>query len=273
MSVQRLSQTHEPAVAAILRADPVQNLFLLGFLDASSLSRGFWYGTIEQGQVTSVALVLPSRLAVPWSPDPRDAADIGRHLRGRHPPSMLVGPRAATDALWDAWSAGEVAPDRFYDQRLYVCRTPPPGPSVAGFRKAHLGEWEIVAANAGRMEAEDLGRNPADDFPELHEQVVRDRIRNGKTWVIERERRILFQINVGTATAVGCQVGGTWVPPDARGQGLATDGMKELCRRLLPKHPMVTLHVNEANSPAVRVYEKAGFDRDAPFRLITVRPP
>ncbi len=270
MTVQRLNHVHEPAVAALLRADPVQNLFLLGFLDASSLSRGFWYGTFDQGRLTSTALILPARLAVPWAPAPADAGAIGEHLRGRHPASMMVGPREACDALWEAWIEG-IVPDRFYDQRLYVCRDALEGPPIAGFRKAHLGEWQAIAANAGRMEEEDLGRNPAADFPELHEQVVRDRIRNGKTWVIERDKRILFQINVGTATPIGCQVGGTWVPPEFRGQGLATDGMKELVRRLLPKHSIVTLHVNEANTPAVKVYENAGFERHAPFRLITVR--
>lgn len=120
------------------------------------------------------------------------------------------------------------------------------------------------------MEVEDLGRSPLSD-PEAHEAAVRERIRNGKTWVIERDGRIVFQINVGTATALGCQVGGTWVPRDLRGAGLATAGMRELCRRLLKRHPYVSLHVNEANTPAVRVYENAGFVRSAPYRLITVR--
>jgi predicted GNAT family acetyltransferase len=46
--------------------------------------------------------------------------------------------------------------------------------------------------------------------------------------------------------------------------------MEELCRRLLRRHGVVTLHVNEANLPAVRVYENAGFERQASFRLITV---
>jgi predicted GNAT family acetyltransferase len=40
--------------------------------------------------------------------------------------------------------------------------------------------------------------------------------------------------------------------------------------RLLARRPLVSLHVNEANGPAVRVYEKVGFDRADAFRLITV---
>jgi len=33
---------------------------------------------------------------------------------------------------------------------------------------------------------------------------------------------------------------------------------------------METLHVNEANLPAVRSYEAMGFRRSAPFRLMTL---
>lgn len=248
----------------------MSNLFLLGFLDANSLARGLWYGVTDRERVRAVVLVLPGRLAVPFALEPGLAGDLGRMLKPRHPPCMVVGPRAACDALWDAW-ARDVTPERFYDQRLYVCSAAPPGGPVAGFRKATLSEWEIVARQAGRMEEEDLGRNPAREHPELHEQVVRDRIRNGKTWVIERDGAIVFQINVGTALPIGCQVGGTYVPPEHRGAGLATEGMRELCRRLLPKHRIVTLHVNEANTPAVTVYERSGFERSTPFRLITVR--
>ena len=63
---------------------------------------------------------------------------------------------------------------------------------------------------------------------------------------------------------------GTWVPPGFRGHGYATEGVRALCQRLLDDHPVITLHVNEANHPAVRVYEKVGFVRTSPFRLLTV---
>jgi GNAT superfamily N-acetyltransferase len=270
VKVERLGPEHDVALRGLLASDPVQNLFLIGFFETNGFSKSQWYGIVDGPDVVAVALVLPGRLAVPWSPDPGNAAAIGRAIRGKHPPSMVIGPRLASDALWSTWAKG-VNADRYYDQRLYVCREPSPGPPVDGFRLATGQEWATIAAYAGQMEREDLGRNPAVDYPELHGQAVRDRIRGGRTWVIVRDGAIRFLINVGATTRDGCQVGGTFVPPEGRGRGLATDGMRELARRLLPTHPMLTLHVNEANLPAVRVYEKAGFQRAAPFRLITVR--
>lgn len=225
---------------------------------------------VDAGRVRAVALVIRGRLCVPWAPSLPDAAAIGEYLAAHFPPSMMVGPRSACDAVWGRWANGAV-PRRFYAQRLYVCSAPPRGLEQPGFRLAAADEWRLIAEQAAAMELEDLGRDPRRLYPELHEQSVRDRIRQGRTWVLEENGEIVFQINVGTlVTPIGCQVGGTYVPPAHRGRGLAVLGMKALCRRLLHDHRVVTLHVNEANAPAVRTYERSGFVRSHPFRLLTV---
>jgi ribosomal protein S18 acetylase RimI-like enzyme len=266
--VERLTPNFETELESLLSMDRAQNLFLLGFLDAGALERAAWYGTINNdNRLCAVTLVLHDRLAVPYAADAREIAPIGRHLRGLHPPCMVVGPRAAADVLWGTW-ASPMIPDRFYDQRLYVCARTVAETPLPGFRRALMREWRQVAHNSGLMEEEDLGRNPAHEDPDLHGRVVRDRIQGGRTWVWEVGGRIVFQITVGTRTPLGCQVGGTYVAPDRRGQGLGSRGMAEICRVLLPQHRLVTLHVNEANTPAVRCYERAGFDRHAPFRLV-----
>ena len=257
-------------MAGLLQANPTVNLFLLGFLDAHRLERARWYGTGSRTRLTGVTMVLPSRLAVPWIPQWEDALALGAHLHRLHPPCMLVGPRDACDGLWKTW-APDIEPHRHYDQRLYtLCRAPEVG-LVTGFRRARLSDCETVARYAADMEREDLGTRRADDDPLLHQRVVEERIKAGRTWVIERGGEIVFQINVGTSTSWGCQVGGTFVPRPHRGNSYATRGVAALMDHLLAREPLVTLHVNEANRPAVRVYEKVGFARAAPYRLITVR--
>jgi len=88
--------------------------------------------------------------------------------------------------------------------------------------------------------------------------------------VTERDSQIVFQINVGTVLPEGAQIGGTWVPPKFRRKGYAIEGVRALCQNLFDDHPVVTLHVNEANVPAVKTYEHVGFERTAAFRLLTV---
>lgn len=270
--VARLSQADRAAILELLGQEAICNLFLIGFVEDNPVDRGWWYGTHHDGALVGVVLVLPGRLAVPFCPDSDDAARIGDQLYHLHRPTLIVGPRAASDALWARWARGQRA-ERAYDQRLYQLASPPPGDDPPGFRRALYEEWPDISDHSAAMELEDLGIDPSLENPQLHDQVVQTRIKSGKTWVIEQDESIRFQINVGTAHPLGVQVGGTYVPPEHRGRGHAKRGVAALGRRLLARYPRVTLHVNEANAPAIRVYEGCGFVRDTPFRLITPRSP
>jgi RimJ/RimL family protein N-acetyltransferase len=265
----RLTERHVPALEELLLLDPLTNLFLLGYLDAMPIGRTHWYGVLDGDRVVAATVVVAGRLTVPYCPDPDHAEAIAWLLRRRHRPTMMVGPRQATDAIWRVWGR-QTAIDRWYDQRLYATDTIPDGAPMAGFRRAHPDDLASVMRHAAAMEEEDLGRS---QDPAAFEATVRRRIENGNTWLAEREGELLFQINVGTTTPYGAQVGGTYVPPELRGRGLATEGMRELSRRLLPRVRHLTLHVNEANTPAVRAYERSGYRSHCPFRLVTLRDP
>jgi RimJ/RimL family protein N-acetyltransferase len=262
--VRRLGAEDEPALRALLDASPVVNLFLRAWLDAHPVDRGYWYGTADLG---AAVMVVPGRVTVPFAPDDGAAAQLGGHLRAQHSPTLLVGPRAACDGLWAGWANGW-SPRRRHDQRLYVHDgRPPEGDDPPGLRLAALADAPAVAHESGRMEREDTGVDPTRDLAG-HLEAVRERIRTGRTFVIEERPGLVFQVHVGTLHPDGAQLGGTWVPPRARGRGLATAGVGAVVRRLRAIAPRVTLHVHEANAPAVRVYEKVGFRRDAPYRLI-----
>ncbi|MCB9663340.1 MAG: GNAT family N-acetyltransferase [Alphaproteobacteria bacterium] len=272
MKVVRLTDRHAPAIEERLLDAPPVNLFLLGYLDAIPIARATWYGVPrEDGALAGLVMLVPGRLAVPWCPEPEAADALGRTLHGRHRPCMMVGPREACDALWAAWAPADTPVDRWHDQRLYVCDQAPAGEPLRGFRRAVVADLEQVVAQSAAMEWEDVGRRVLEADPGAYRAVVQRRIEAGQTWVLDRDGELHFQINVGTVTRWGVQVGGTYVPPAHRGQGLATAGMKELCRRLLGRHRMVTLHVNEANTPAVHVYERAGFRPHTAYRLVTLR--
>lgn len=271
MKVTRLTERHAPAMEELLLTDPLVNLFLLGYMDVVPVHRAYWYGTVDGDRVLGLALIVPGRLMVPFAPEPGHGHAIGEVLHRRHRPCMVVGPREASDEVWARWAEG-VAVDRCHDQRLYVCREPPPGPRMPGFRRALLSEAEQLVAFSAAMEWEDIGRRALEEDAVGYRAVVHRRIEHGQTWVLEEEGELRFQINVGTTTPWGVQVGGTYVPPAHRGQGLATRCMAELGRRLLPRHRAITLHVNEANTHAVRAYERSGYARASAYRLITLPP-
>jgi predicted GNAT family acetyltransferase len=59
-----------------------------------------------------------------------------------------------------------------------------------------------------------------------------------------------------------------WVDPIARGRGYAQRGMRDLCRLLLERTPVVCLFVRPENAPALRVYEAIGMSRTIAYRSI-----
>jgi len=270
VKVSALDLHHTDALEELLLQNVEVNLFMLGVLDRWSKIVARWYGAWREDRLQAAMLVFPGRLVVPWASDPSSSSALGRHIRDLHPPSMLVGPRVPCDALWHEW-APSVTPDRWFDQRLYVCKDLPDSPPVRGFRRARADEWRVVALNAAKMEIEDLGRDTYAEQPQAFAESIRGRIDRGDTWVIEESGDIVFQINVGTRSVWGAQVGGTYVPPEHRGRRLGAAGTGTLCRSLLRRGArQVTLHVNEENTPAVRTYERVGFRRAAAFRLVTV---
>lgn len=271
MHAGRLTQADLPGLRALLAEDPVMNLFLLAMLDAVQVDEVGWYGVRANGALRAACLVREAALAVPWAPDPDHAAALGAALRHVPAPRLVVGPRADVDHLWAAWR-----PDadvvRLHDQHMYVCDARGDAPPPRGFRLARPAEWPAITALSAAMEAEDTGRHPLLEDADAFVQTIRSRIAREATWVIDRGDGVQFVLHAGTRNALGAQIGGTFVPPAARRQGLATAGVRATTAALLRDVPVVTLHVDERNTPAVRTYQQANYRAYAPMRLLVTAP-
>jgi hypothetical protein len=93
----------------------------------------------------------------------------------------------------------------------------------------------------------------------------------GRGWAFARieDGEVVFKAEVGAATPYACQVQGVWVHPDRRGEGLAAPAMAAVVEQVLRTiAPVVTLYVNEHNTPARAVYDRVGFQRTATFTTV-----
>lgn len=251
--MQRLGPEDDAAIEELLLTEPVVNLFLLSMLDRPS--GGAWFGHWDGERLLAVVARFGG-LIVPYAPDPFVLDALPR-------PEIAVGPRAAVDALAVSWGD----PIGWHDQRLYRCTQPES--TVLPVQHAHASDIDALIPMLQSMEREDLGRELSEaDARERLEQ----RIAEGRQWVHIVDDTIRFTIQVGTHSTHGCQLGGTYVPPAHRGQGIARRATAAVCRHLLRRHRVVTLHVREANTPAVRAYEAAGFVPHAPYRVARYAP-
>lgn len=269
---------HTDAVRALLEQDPVANLFLLDMLDRDGLprskDRNVWL--LAQDPDRAIRSVLygsfsggrqPAATSVAWG-DPAGCALLGRWLGMRGGTRLLVGPRAACDAVWTG--LGEPRARTRFDQRLYVCDAPPEG-DVVDVEPARVADVDVLVELHSAMLHEDLGIDPRDLDPLTLRAQALLRIRDQRTWVVRDDQGVpVFCIDIGTWGGRGAQVGGTYVAPSARGRGLAARAMRALNQRFLQEVPRVTLHVNEANIPAVKTYERSGFRTASPFRLMVL---
>ncbi len=284
MLVRPVLPPERPALQALLLQDPLPNLFLLSLIEQEAVvgesPRGTFYGLWEEQltrpgtprrELAATVYVSPTGLVVPWCPWIEHAAVLGRHIAQIHTTQLLIGPRADCDALFRAGDRSEVVRTH-YDQRLYVAREVSPGPVIPGLRKASEDDLRDLAAFSSRMMLEDLGFDPAVHNPRGHLAAVSRRIREGRTWVVEHDGRLIFKIDLGSACSQGAMLGGTYVLPSLRQQGLCGRAMRGVLIDLLATHPCVTLHLNEANTPAVGCYERAGFQRDIAMRLMVLEP-
>lgn len=274
--VRPLTPYDRLALVALLERDTQSNLFLLATVrDLGLRPTGdfAWWGGLAHNELRAVCWIArswpdpePDRvagLAVPWGDEDACAA-IGGRLATASPPRMLIGARSPCDGLWRGM--GSPAASLYYDQRLMVLHRPTAGPRLA-LRRALPAEWALVSEMSARMMLEDLGEDPRALDREGHELRVKDRIRRGGVLLGEEQGRVVFKLDLGSRTNEGVQVGGTWVPPEARGRGVATAGMRAAADQLLERHDWISLHLNEANLPAMSAYLSAGFQRAAPFRM------
>lgn len=167
-----------------------------------------------------------------------------------------------------------------------------PDESAFEIRQIEAGEWRRWRATRLRMLRDD-----ADFFATRYEDMVREPDARWKAWVEEAalgEEKTLFvaeEVDGAWLGLVGAfarvdplevQLISMWVDPAARGRGVAQRLIRAVAGWADARaSTRVVLFVQEANRPAQRLYEKAGFKptgdravggRRSAFKLVLAAP-
>jgi RimJ/RimL family protein N-acetyltransferase len=276
--IARLNPSDRFTLVQLLLQRPLDNLVPLGILAATGMAPDVdtrWEGAwAARGSRRLVAALLRSgRMPGGWAAavpagDLEACRALGEHARGDALGFMLAAlPQA--DALWAG--LGSPVTRIWTDHRLYVCDRVSEGRRLT-LRRARRAELERMARIAAEMEQEDLGADVFGLDEEAHRADVARKIGEGRVWVGEIDGEVVFKGDVGLVSGMGALIGGMWVSPGARGQGLGAAGVRALTAQLLASAPVVGLHVREDNPAAIRAYLSAGYREDAPFRLAVSLP-
>ena len=252
-------------VRALLSRDPVADCFVASRveqagLDAWRLGAELWgYG--ERGRLSAVCYSGANLVPCQAGPDAvRAFADRARR-QGRRC-SSIVGRSEAVDQLWrllqPSWGR---ARDVRHAQPLLALDGPPavaPDPAV---RRVRPEELDVLLPACGALFTEEIGVSPlVGDGGTLYRARVQELVAQGRAWARIEGGAVLFKAEVGAATRAVAQVQGVWVHPALRGRGLSVTGMAAVVEQARAAvAPVVSLYVNDYNTPARRAYQRVGF--------------
>ncbi|WP_181011120.1 GNAT family N-acetyltransferase [Streptomyces sp. SM13] len=279
MLTQTTTRVLEPsdlgAALAILESEPVANAFVTSRVQVAGLDPwrlgGEMWGWYADGRLRSLCYSGANLVPICAGPEAvRAFADRARRAGRRC--SSIVGPAEPTTQLWrllePSWGpAREVRGNQPLMVTESLSADVTPDPLVRRIRK---DETEILMPACVAMFTEEVGISPlAGDGGLLYQARVAELIGTGRSFARIDDGKVVFKAEIGAATSRACQIQGVWVAPEHRGKGLSETGMAAVLRYALADvAPVVSLYVNDYNTPARKAYRRVGFREVGAFMSV-----
>ncbi|MFD8446142.1 GNAT family N-acetyltransferase [Streptomyces globisporus] len=279
MLTQTTTRVLEPsdlgAALAILESEPVANAFVTSRVQVAGLDPwrlgGEMWGWYADGRLRSLCYSGANLVPICAGPEAvRAFADRARRAGRRC--SSIVGPAEPTTQLWrllePSWGpAREVRGNQPLMVTESLSAHVTPDPLVRRIRK---DETEILMPACVAMFTEEVGISPlAGDGGLLYQARVAELIGTGRSFARIDDGKVVFKAEIGAATSQVCQIQGVWVAPEHRGKGLSETGMAAVLRYALADvAPVVSLYVNDYNTPARKAYRRVGFREVGAFMSV-----
>jgi ribosomal protein S18 acetylase RimI-like enzyme len=246
-------------ILAFCAEDPVERVFLE---DVARRGAGRFLAARDSGRLVAICHV-GANLVPSGRGTERFAA-----LASRTPPRMIVGEERAVGELWEAVQLALPAPlDDRPGQPVYVLSEAPVA-GGSGLRPARLDDLDRLISASATAFREEVGVDAYARDPALFAWRTRAQIEEGRSWLWEKEGRILFKAEASAWTDEAVQLQQVWVEPELRGRKYGRRGLADLCRLLLARTPRVCLFVRPENSPAIALYETLGMRQVMTYRSL-----
>ncbi|MEV7656058.1 GNAT family N-acetyltransferase [Streptomyces anulatus] len=279
MLTQTTTRVLEPsdlgAALAVLESEPVANAFVTSRVQVAGLDPwrlgGEMWGWYADGMLRSLCYSGANLVPICAGPEAvRAFADRARRAGRRC--SSIVGPAESTTRLWrllePTWGpAREVRANQPLMVTESLSADVTPDPLVRRVRK---DETEVLMPACVAMFTEEVGISPlAGDGGLLYQARVAELIGAGRSFARIDDGKVVFKAEIGAATPQACQIQGVWVAPEHRGKGLSETGMAAVLRYALADvAPVVSLYVNDYNTPARKAYRRVGFREVGAFMSV-----
>ena len=259
---------------ALVRADPVANVFLAAHLETAGTagatpSGAHILGMYDDGVLTGACWagvnVVPSGL------DAEQGARLGAHLAaGGRRMSSIFGP---AEGVLGIWSSYRHAHPRAFDVRpnqpLMELRGTPAVPADPQVRFSTDDDFDVLVPACVAMFEEEVGYSPLIGGGQHYRQRVATLIGKGHSLIRrDGQGQVVFKAELGNVSADAVQIQGVWVNPAYRGRGLAAGCMAAVVELSRKYAPVASLYVNDYNHRAMAAYSAVGFRQVGTFATV-----
>jgi RimJ/RimL family protein N-acetyltransferase len=258
-AVAKLREPELDEILAFCAEDPVERVFL-----EDVARRGIGRFTAVPGDGRLTALCHAGSNLVPSGENCGAFAELAVNSRAR----MIIGEERAVTELWDAVRnrLPEPREDRPGQPVFVLQEVPEPG--ATALRAARLDDLELLVPACAAAHFEEIGIDPLERDAEGFRWRTRAQIEERRSWLWEEDGTILFKAEASAWTPRAVQLQQVWVDTEARGQGFAQRGLRDLIRLLLRYVPTVCLFVRRENEQAIRLYDAVGMRRTISYRSL-----
>lgn len=274
LDIRTLEPYDRPAAMEMCLRDPVGSVLAGGYVETLGIYplQQQLLGVFDGERLRAVCWAGANLVPVGAGPDAVAALAEAMRRRGRRC-SSIVGPADAVLGLWDRLRSSWSQPrDVRGDQPSLSITTRPRVPADPLVRRSGPQDFELLFPASVAMFTEEVGYSPT-VAGAAYESRVRELIDRGRSYVKTQEGpqgpRVVFKAELGAVALGVAQVQGVWVPPDLRGQGIATAGVAAVVELALAEvAPTVSLYVNSYNKAALAAYRKVGFDQVGTYATV-----
>ncbi len=258
----------------------IGNMRSVGFVDHGQPYQGTYAAMFEGSKITGVVAHYWNQNLIFQAPAHSDTLWQTAVEVSKRPVKGLIGPNDQVNIAKKALDVDDSNIQLDQTEKLYSLKLDellvPDDLSAGKIRGRRIESHDLELVTQWRIaySLEALGEQ---DSPQLREQCrnsIQRSQKEGRTWILEDQGKLVASSSFNTAIKEAVQVGGVWTPPELRrrGYGRAVIAVSLLDARAEGAVKAI-LFTGEANIAAQKAYIALGFQHIGNYRMLFLRSP
>ncbi len=268
-SIRAVADDDIAGTLAFLQRDPLVNVYLISRLtEERTVAATQIFSVRHNGELVLVASLATNIVLAADRTCRRDLLESAMALIADRitlrmiPVRAIISPALLVDLLWQRLQSRVDPPTVVrMNQPIYAMARRLDFPDLTAARYSTISDLDRLVPACAAMHKEEVGIDPLQRDAAGYRERIRELVETSRSIVRVVDGNIACKCEFSAVTNEAVQLMGVWTHPAFRRRGLAADMLREVCGHLFRKGKKITLFVNDFNLPAIKLYERLGFER------------